>query len=219
MYLIPSKKLIYLAQPRTGSTSLSGWLIRNGLAERVQPSWPLPWGDHHGINYTILQEKKAKGWKSLTFVRNHWDYAVSFYFEHRRDRKVSFEHFLKKEFPALTWHVPQHTGLPRGMERWNTHGKLFWLLPQHATYTFRFEEFPANLVPLFGDEILELENVNPSQRDCYQAYYTDATRAWVERQYWREIQKYNYQYEPGENDGEEREAEPEPLGGTAGDDG
>jgi len=217
MYLIPSKKLIYLAQPRTGSTSLSGWLIRNDLAEQVHgSSWPKPWGDHHGVDWVIMQEKKERGWKVITHVRNHWDYAVSFYYEHHSRGDITFERFLTDEFPDMTWHRADHDHMPGGMPKWESRGKLFWFLPEMADHVLRFEDFPANLVPFLGEEILELENVNPSPRKCYQSYYTDATRAWVERRYWREIKEYNYTY--GENDGEEREAEPGPLGSPSGDD-
>lgn len=217
MYLIPSLKLIYLAQPRTGSTSLAGWLNRNGLSEMVngRPSFPPSWGDHHGIDPVILKEKRDAEWKAFTFVRNHWDYAVSFYFEHHRRGDITFENFLTGEFPEMAW----HTVVPRFGWEWNTKGSLFWLLPRCADYVLKYEGFPANLVPFFGEEILQLENVNPSPRKCYEAYYTDATRAWVQRRYWREIEQYHYTY--GENDGKEegREVDTYAVRRVAGHDG
>jgi hypothetical protein len=167
-----------------------------------------------------LKEKKERGWKVITMVRNHWDYAVSFYYEHHSREDIFFDDFLLSEFSQMTWHRPEHTNLPRGMPRWNTAKKLFWLLPQLATYTFRYEDFPANLVPLLGKDVLELENVNPSSRRPYHEYYSDATRDWIGGRYRKEIQKYDYSYQPhGGNDGEVGKAEPEPLGNSTGDDG
>ena len=67
MYLHRDSRLIYLANPRTGSTATATALMGIGF-EKV--------GRHHEA------VKVGKGWVSFGVVRNHWDAALSWVLAH-----------------------------------------------------------------------------------------------------------------------------------------
>lgn len=184
MWIIPERKVIYLAQPRTGSRALSQWIQRTfPKSEQVasMPVFPEPvWGEHHGLDIPLLKQLKAEGWRSFTMVRNHWDYIVSWY------------------YLDGTGHMKWEDYIPHFMDKspWIRGRECFWCLPHYADKVFKYERYEQAVRAMFPQDYTQVARVQPSPRDRphYRDYYTPITKKLVEAQYGEEIEKYGYSF-------------------------
>jgi len=102
MYVHNDGKLVYLANPRTASTSTADALLEVGF-EKV--------GTHHSKN---LAGPLGDGWLTFSAVRNHWDTAVSWVMAHNLSMTLeSVEQVLDNEYTSddemWAYHSPDIT--------------------------------------------------------------------------------------------------------------
>ncbi len=200
MYVVPEKKLIFFANPRTASQAVRDYLEENYEVERAtsNPMWPPGWGDHHSVDFPRLEQLVKKGYKGFCVVRNPWDWFVSMwkfaalpdvtfadYMENFQTGPKSWNLFLLQE-DALLY------GGRYGIIRHPRH--IFWVFPQLSEYVLKFETLQAELSDLLGTQV-DLPVVGSTERGTYQGYYSNYYRDWVQMTYGVEIKKYNYTFE------------------------
>ena len=173
MYVIHPKKLIYLANPKTGSTSFGMYWLRerfnfadhegrhsNGAELQVcsASEFDPRWGNHHGMDLKYFEQLKAQGYTSFTVIRNPWDHMVSWYHGSGRSN-IDFRHFVHHfdEIVHYTW--PEK--YPGNMQ----------ILTEFSDRVARFENLEPDLSEIMGEKV-ELGTFNECRnRKPYPEYY------------------------------------------------
>ena len=181
MYVVPSLKVVYLAQPRTASRACA----------RVLTEWgtnPLGRGGHHAYRPKEVEQYKLAGYRVIACVRNHFDAIVSWYHHNPRwfDKnrpEMRFGHFARA-FPthSLNTYVRPH--------------QMYWGYQRIATHIIHYENLWAEFEAALGVAIprTKIEVIGKSDRKPYREYYDTETRAFIEDYYAEELEKYGYSY-------------------------
>ena len=199
MYVIPSRKLLYLAQPKTGSTSIGSY-IRDEMRGQMVHVDVTPasreklhhWAPHHAADPDDVERYKREGYTAFTFVRNPWDYAVSWYHHRKgnRDPFPPFKEFLRSDEKGYGF-LDQYNKDPNG----NT-GRIFWNLPFLADRVYQFENLNHSLADAFGMPGFELTRhaKKSDGREHYSKYYDEEDMEYIYRLACRDILDYGYEY-------------------------
>jgi len=185
VYVIHPKKLIYLANPKTGSTSFGLYWLRERfnfagtegtnvpqgqlvVTSDQFPTWR--WGNHHGMDKQYFDQLKTRGYTSFTVIRNPWDHAVSWYHGSGR-ANVDFDHFLKNFDEIVHYTLPDsQPGNPQVLTKW-------------ADKVAHFENLESDLSEIMGEKV-SLGRYNESRnRKSYQEYYNEETKQLVAHLY------------------------------------
>ena len=162
MYILPAKKIAFIAHPRTASTATRDALLALGFEQL---------GTHHEVKPNWC----PKGWVIGTTIRNPLDVLVSWYFK------------TAKELPFAEWlpwflDHPNHY-LAQGMFfglLYATHVLRFEHLPKDFAAFLRANKLPDIEIPR--------RNVSPCRqgRSCH-AMYDDGLYRLVESRFKKEI--------------------------------
>lgn len=198
MYVIPEKKLVFLAQPRAASRAVRDYLEEKYHVERVlpRPMWPPGWGDHHTVCLKDIKEGKYSDYTIFTTVRNPWDWLVSVYCWDTKDLDLApdFETYLKTRFWKYCLFVnddPMQLGEDYGLDP--NPCRLFWLMPQLSDVVIKVEELDEKLSELLRVGV-KLDIVGKSDRKGYREYYTPELEEVVHNWWWRDIDDYGYSF-------------------------
>lgn len=200
MYVLPSHRLVFLAQPRTASRAISKLILHMG------GSGPHP--RHHALNLELLEDLRGQGFRPFSVVRNHWDAVVSWFFinaghvggyrsshEEKRKRFPRFlDHWLEKnEYirrPGGVW----TQGVNLSPAKANASPALYWIHAPASDLILRYENLQEEIGKLLGRG-RELWPIQRSPRHAdYRDYYTPTTRDLVMTTFWDEIEEYGYEY-------------------------
>jgi hypothetical protein len=178
MYVIPSHKFCYIANPRTGSKAVRDALLGLG-AELV--------GGHHTTPADNPEVEIAPDWTVCAAVRNHFDTMISWWWKIERTPK------------AMT---PLAEFLPRFCEsnpNFVRDGRLWWSGEPHVNTYLRYDWLEADLnqsLVKVGLNPVDLPRVIDSQRGGrpYQVFYKKATARWVGSYFSEEIARFGYKF-------------------------
>lgn len=186
MYVHAEKKLIYLAHPRTASSSTADALMKIGFGMCGQK------GHHMTLQPKVLVGRYGvprEEWTAFTTVRNHWDIAVSFAWTRNDVQKTlpfTVEHF--KEALGHAWYRTEH--------------EMFALHVEDADIILRFEGIQDNLNTFLtrrGLGPVALPHIHEEWSEKrggpgYRRFYTDETRAYIADKFYDEIAKFGYTF-------------------------
>ena len=173
--------LIYLAHPKTASTSTMRVLLNAGF---VKPNRH----DRHSTLYkdgTITPDNREKFYV-FTTVRNHFDAAVSWAFMKKRGGGWNLDLFKRALDPGSNPYIKEHS--------------LWWMHSDDADRILKFESLQEDLDKLFTEyqipvAKLPMENVtNARGSRAYREFYNDTTRAYVEERFKDELEKFEYTF-------------------------
>ena len=179
MYVIPNKKFVFLAAPRTGSKAVAQALLEQRGAILV--------GGHHTLPEDHPEYEIGKDWVVCSTIRNHYDAMVSWYFKIERleNSMIPFIKFL----PRFCENNPNFA---QSGELWgktlaasNTIIRYEWLQAGIDTALVK-----ADLPPV------DLPQVVDSKRGerPYQACYKRPERTWVSDYFRTELAKCGYKF-------------------------
>ena len=197
MYLDYEKKVLFQCAPRCGSRSVRDVLLGLGFVEGEKPH------SHHssllstpGSLYTGFGARtfdkhiRHGGWTVFTVVRNHYDRLASHYrLNHTTHPSTNPD--LDKIIRKLIKQGRQVAGAQVGFYY------LSWTL--HATRVLRYENLEQELNDLLldlGYEGFEIPHVGKSEasRFDYRDYFSEETKALVEKEYGFELKKLGYEW-------------------------
>ena len=173
MYVHKDAKLIFLANPRTGSTSVAKALMDIGFKQL---------GPHHS---TMKDTGVDYGWTTFAVVRNHWDAAVSWVFgKHLGEYKDLDFTIGTFEFALDNEYVTEH-------EMWGYH-------KPDLLVRYEFLELDLDIVLHtlgLGPVKLPKENVSKARNGRhYREFYTDETRDYIGNRFKGEIERLGYEF-------------------------
>jgi hypothetical protein len=129
---------------------------------------------------------KAEGYTAFTFVRNPWDYAVSWYHHRKqgRDPFPTFKEFLRSD--------EKGNKDPNGDT-----GRIFWNLPFLADRVYQFEILDDALADVFEKPGFQLARHAKKSHDRthYSAYYDWEDVEYIWKLACKDILDYRYEYE------------------------
>ena len=170
MYVHKEAKLIFLANPRTASTSVAKALMEIGFEKE---------GAHHS------GQTDLRPWPTFAVVRNHWDAAVSWVFGlHKGEYKD-----LVVSVPTIEFAL-DNNGLVFD-------GRMF---PHRADGEIHYENLQneLNRVLFYWDlPEVDLPWLNVSTRRNgrhYREFHTDETRDYVHSRFKDEIESLGYEF-------------------------
>lgn len=190
MVISHSYKFIFVAVPKTASTSVGSAIDEygqdSGLAKHLT-----------ALNACKQYGKIWDEYFKFSFVRNPWDWLVSWYMYRKRDAlkdpghpnhknytgSMSFEDFLRRDYPAV-----RKTQRSRISDH---QGKLL------VDYVGRYENLgeDMNLISTkIGIPAVTLPHLFRSVRREYREYYTDTTRQLVIDHYREDIDFFEYSF-------------------------
>jgi hypothetical protein len=173
MYVHDDARLVYLANPRTGSTSTAKALQDIGF--RLE-------GTHHSGG------KVPSGYRTFGVVRNHWDTCVSWVYA----VPIVQYHLLKVNQESIE-HVLDKLDNPYVTEN------IMWGL-HNLDITLRYEDLPwalNDVLEVWGLPAVKLPRENVSEaRKCshYRTFYDHETREYVNNRFKDEIERLGYKF-------------------------
>lgn len=183
MWILPEKKICFLANAKTASLATS--IALNSLGFK-----------HFGDQHCIPEASGWARWREINdswtvfcTVRNHYDVFVSWYFHQTRTPATSkyfgypFERFLYE------W---------AANPEWFCDGKMYWKRAPLCNRILRYETLQADFSALLNScnlPVVKIESHNVSLnrkgRD-WQRFYTDKSLQFMEDTFGGEMRKYDY---------------------------
>ena len=179
MYVIPSHKFAFIANPRTGSKAVRDALLGQAGAVLV--------GGHHTTPDDNLEVEIGPDWTVCATTRNHFDTMISWWFK------------LERTLNAMT---PLAEFLPRfclNNPNFVRDGQLWWGGEPHVNTFLRYEWLEADLnqsLVKVGLNPVDLPRVTDSQRGGkpYQVFFKKATVRWVGSYFADEIARFGFKF-------------------------
>lgn len=179
MYIIPTHKFAFIANPRTGSKAVRDALLEQAGATLI--------GGHHTTPDQNPEIELGNEWTICSTVRNHWDAMISWWFKIERTPKAMTP--LAEFLPRFCANNPNFV--------WN--GRLWWHGKPCVNTFLRYQCLEADLnqaLVKVGLNPVNLPRVVDSQRGGvpYQVFYKQATARWVGSYFSEEIKQLGYKF-------------------------
>jgi len=176
MYFHKAAKVVYLAHPRTASTSTAEALLAIGFEQL---------GEHHS---TIDLRFNDRQWRVFTVVRNHFDAAVSWALRRTKGKRPITPQVLEW---ALT--PPVNRWLP-GDTMWHLHSDVADEILYYEDVDEELNQFlaRADLPPVTLDRKNESTGRDGKH---YSEFFDNASRWYVENRFAQEMRRFEYEYE------------------------
>lgn len=190
MVISNKHKYIYIANPKTGTTSVERLLVNDYAGSTRHDSSEIS-GKHAGSNWLI--QHTPSDYYAFSFVRNPWDRLVSWYGmlqKHFPDERHNFKEYLLNNLGEKKSESYSNMGSVTIAQR-------VWC--DGVDFIGRYETLYSDLNEVFKD--IGLPTVNASDvpvknvskhRDYAQGYYTDYLKDAVAEQCVWEIEKFGY---------------------------
>lgn len=209
-------KFVFLANPRTGSSSTRRFLdpfsdVKSKHISKTNDEFPFY---HHITALELKRIFERRGWnwssyKKFCVVRNPFDRLVSLFHFHVREGNIAQKDRLEKKLSGLFLNPKHDVLFCRYVQRIKPHHKLPQGLKtficdedgnQLVDKVLKFEELGTHLpdyirsigMPL-NDQTLPQLNTSPNRSE-YTRYYDKRTKALVADLYDYEIQKFGYKF-------------------------
>lgn len=191
MIVSSKKKFIFVAIPKTGSSSIERVLAKYNNDELNE------WVDNGIIKHKKLSqisEMLDKPYYKFCFFRNPWERAVSFYHYHVRQGNTFFGHTFD-EVPFEDWIKKQNLVAATDDRQTDYITLKGRIVPNVNIY--KFEEIDDSWKHIQGVLGIneELPHINKSKHKHYSEYYTDETRHIIKIQEYGVIKMMGYKYE------------------------
>jgi len=183
MWILPEKKMCFLANPKTASLA-TGYTLQALGFEQYGSQHATP--DRSGWN---RRDEIDDTWTVFCTVRNHYDVFVSWYFHNTRTPGTSkyfgwtFERFLYKWVDNLEWFRS---------------GQMYWERNPWCNQVLRYETLQTDfnrLLRLHNLPALQLQIQNVSKnRRCraYHEFYSAKSVQFIENKFGAEMGLLNY---------------------------
>ncbi len=191
MYVVHPHRMIYLANPRTGSMTLRRFLTdpENFRPDEVEivsdgksPGTNHMWGEHHGIDEKVLSLYIDRGYKAVCVMRNPWDHAVSWWQLHKD--KHTFEEFITNFDDIVLYTLPEEQP------------HLVQLMLLYCNTMVDFSEFVSYFESIFRKSIGWMHNSD--RKGSYRDLYTPELKAIIDNRYSMDIEAcrphYNFKF-------------------------
>lgn len=183
MWVLPEKKMCFLANPKTASFATAHTLETLGF---------LHYGDQHCTPDRSGWDRRQEidsSWTIFCTVRNHFDTMVSWYF-HQTARPGKSEYFGQPfETFLYAWvHNP----------RYFREGQMYWERNPWCSHVLRFETLQVDFNDLLTSHnlpttVLQVHNVSKNRkRRPYQAFYSAASVKFMCGHFGDEMAKFGY---------------------------
>lgn len=193
MYVHREKRLVYLATPRTASTSTAVALKKVGF-EKLEPGdhhlplYGLPGEDRDDLPVTLLNRSQ---WTVFTTIRNHWDVCASWAAMKPQARD------LPPPWPREVFEL----ALDPESNRWVKKHRLFDLHLPDCDVSLRYEHLWDDLcrvLTVAGVQMphLGFHNVSDTKRGHHYSYFmTDEVAEWIGDRFRQEIDELGFSFE------------------------
>jgi len=198
-------KYIFIHINKTGGTTISNTFKKYDHTAKIVTHRFL----HPTKKYKSLTKRRSgvctvgdniKNYKIITCVRNPWDRILSCY-KYRQARNtpdtvgVTFENWLLNRDVYKSYKTP---------DCWVKFNQLDWVAADNGECSncsfLRFETIGRELIRLINNilhvDIKDIPHENKTSHLPYREYYTDNTIEYVSNLYKRDIETFNYQFEP-----------------------
>ena len=182
-------KFIFIHIPKCGGSSVEKCLKWKGCK-------------HHTMEFYKKENPNIdlNNYYKFTFVRNPWSRAVSWFFFHRRMKRLklyqglSFQNWCKNDLPTH-WCYIQGTGWkgkdPLNCQAWITEQKQY-------DFIGRFENLQEDFNTIcdkigIPQQVMPHENLTKHKH--YTEYYDDETREIIAKKYAKDIEYFGYKFE------------------------
>lgn len=191
---------LFLANPRTGTTSIKDRLVR--YADTINSSTK-PYGEDHisALDARALFQKNGWDWSSyfkFAFVRNPWDLEVSQYHYHFRQLVALFgkhkeEKKLPESFNEFIEGKNDLRAIPGPQVNFISDENEAVLLD----FVGRYENLKSDWKTICNKIKIpaELPRINTTNHRHYSEYYSKKTESIVAEWYKKDIKKFGYKFE------------------------
>lgn len=188
MYIIHPHKMVYLANVRTGSSTLRRFLtdpenFKPGEVEIVSTGAPGQahiWGEHHGLDESLLRQYDNRGYKITGVIRNPWDHVASWWHLGDFKRDHTLEDFIANLDEIVFYTLPErfpHTGQVL----------IHWI--EHLV---EFEGFVHHFESIFQGRLGWSHNSH--REGHYRDLFSKKAQKKVARRYAVDIERGNYEF-------------------------
>ena len=186
MIISPKHKFVFLATPKTGSTSIHQTLLDSIKDNKLIDESKLCLGHTHmSCPDFLTQRPKFKKYFKFAFVRNPWDRVLSWYFfrgkkNFGKNKNVTFRTYIKTKMHPR-WH-PAHDQ---------------YEFTKNCDFIGRLENLQQDfdiVCDKIGIPSKKLPHKNKSKHTHYTEYYDDETRQIVAEKYARDIEYFGYKF-------------------------
>lgn len=201
--LLKEKNLLFLHVPKTAGGSISR-LLRLKADAVLYPVSDMTIAEPCVVQLAKQLDRPLKTFRSIAFVRNPWDWAVSGYIHVTKNRPAfvnppSFREFVRGEwenpsilqyphkFNTPAAYVAYHTEITQWAHLFSSETEL------SLDAICRFERLEEEVKRVFGQDAV-LPHANRSDRDHYSKYYDDETRALVASRNVNLIERFGYEF-------------------------
>lgn len=188
MIISDEKKFIFIAVPKTGSSSIEKALGKYHNDE-------LPTGIVKHTRFSAIPELFKKPYYKFCFFRNPWDRMVSLYHHHVKVGDTIFD-YKYDEIGFTEWinkiKLANLDELGRQTDYLLYKGKI---APNVAVYKFEEMDDAWNHICKTLDIEEELPHINKSKHKHYSTYYNDETRHFIKVREYGVIKMMGYEFE------------------------
>ena len=171
-----SHRYVFIQVPKTGSSTIKHTLCKHTTAINDYDIVKR----HSNYNRYLEVYPESENYFKFCFVRNPWDWLVSFYtYKQRRGKwqKLDFKTFVLRK------HI---------------RGFFGWIDSMSSPYSvFRFEDMQSDydqICEQIGINKTKLPHRNKTKHKHYTKYYDDETRSIVAKKYARDIEYFGYKF-------------------------
>ena len=201
--LLKDRNLLFLHVPKTGGGSISR-LLRNEPDAVLYPVRGMTEAEPCIQQLQRQLSKPVKAHRTVAFVRNPWDWAVSGYLHVTQSMPAyesppSFRNFVLGEWRGATiLQYPQKFNTPEAYVAYHTQiTPLEHLTASSRSVTIsrlcRFEDLACETSDVFG-VTEQLPHVNESARWHYSDYFDDETQSVIAERHAGLIDQFGYQF-------------------------
>tara|TARA_B100001057_G_scaffold497548_1_gene601982 strand:+ start:7690 stop:8262 length:573 start_codon:yes stop_codon:yes gene_type:complete len=188
MIISPKYKFVFIANTKTGSTSIHKTLLNCVKDKNLIDESSFILGDKHLSCRKLLEQRpQYKNYFKFAFVRNPWDRVVSWYFFCKRSdyikrntSDISFKEFLNTKLNV-----------------WATPNQNQYEFTKCCNYIGRYENIQEDF-NIICDKIKipqqKLPHKNASNHRHYTEYYNEETREIIAKKYAKDIEYFNYEF-------------------------
>ena len=181
MIISPKYKFVFIATPKTGSTSIHKTLLNCVKDEDLMNNSTVALGDKHISCQQLLEQRpQCKNYFKFAFTRNPWDRAVSWYFFSKKSRNTSFKEFIKTKSNV-----------------WRRRGQFQYEFTKKCDFIGKFENLQEDFDTIcdkIGIPRQQLPHKNKTKHKSYTEYYDEETKSIVAEVFAKDIEYLNYKF-------------------------
>ena len=180
-----SRKFIFVDIPKTGGSSINK--VLSPYANSLVKHQPL-------VNYAIDSEFDLDEYFKFTFVRNPWEWVVSWYFYRQKE-------YNEYDVPFKKWLMDENSSAYNNMGIGLSYSQSFFVLDKDGNIGVDFIGRFENIEKDFSDICFKLNIpsqslplMNKTKHKPYYEYYDDESRNFVDYKFEKDIDLFSYEF-------------------------